>query len=141
VFWRTLSVDNNNTTLQLNSVEGLADNDYLLLCNNDRINLVKAADVNSSSKIVTLNSAYSGSTYYYGDYTGKYSFNIIYIRKTGETDNNGNDIYGLYVYIKDSGAGGKSYELIRGVEQLRVEYTTDGSSWIAVAGDVTGQLH
>ena len=66
--------------------------------------LVKASNINSGSSIVNLSQSPQGGDYYPDDYVGKYSFEVLYVRSTGEQDSQGQDIYLLYVYIKNSGA-------------------------------------
>ncbi|AVC44924.1 photosystem I protein M (PsaM) [Francisella tularensis subsp. novicida] len=132
-------INSPSTTLHLRSVDGLAADDYLFLCNKNSINLVKASNVNSGSSIVSLSQSPQGGDYYPGDYVGKYSLEILYVRDTGEQDSQGQDIYSLYVYIKDSGANGMSYELVRGVGNLQVEYATVSNNvvtWNNVTTDI-----
>ena len=47
-----------------------------------------------------------------------------YIRNTGDKDSDDNYIYSLYAYVKEGASQGTSYELVRGIENLRVEYAT-----------------
>ncbi|APC92194.1 MULTISPECIES: photosystem I protein M (PsaM) [Francisella] len=128
-----------NSTLHLRSVDGITASDYLFLCNKNSINLVKASNVNSNSNTINLSQSPQGSDYYPGDYIGKYSLEILYVRDTGKQDSQGQSIYSLYVYIKNSGANGMSYELVRGVENLQVEYATVSNNvitWNNVAADI-----
>ena len=67
------------------------------LCNKNSINLVKASNINSSSSIVNLSQSPQGGDYYPGDYVGKYSLEVLYVRSTGEQDSQGQDIYLLYI--------------------------------------------
>ncbi|QLE78768.1 type II secretion system protein [Francisella sp. Scap27] len=133
--------DTSNTTLELDSVDSISANDHLLLCNAGAINLVKALTINSGSSTVTLDSSYGGFPYYTGDYVGDYSLDIFYIKDTGEVDLQGNAIFGLYVYIKGDDASGDGvnddlYELVRGVENLKVSASLDGETWNQVVGDL-----
>ena len=115
-------INSPSTTLHLRSVDGITADDYLFLCNKNSINLVKASNINSGSSIVNLSQSPQGGDYYPGDYVGKYSLEVLYVRSTGEQDSQGQDIYLLY-YIS-SGANGMPYELVKGVENLQVEYAT-----------------
>nr|WP_256868907.1 photosystem I protein M (PsaM) [Francisella sp. Scap27] len=112
------------TSLELESTTGLEADDYLLLSNKDDANLVKIVSINSGSGIITLDTSPQNAIYYKGDYAGKYNFQIMYVRDTGEQDDEGNDIFALYVFIKSSSARGISYELVRGVSDFQVQYST-----------------
>ena len=126
--------NNSSNVLMLGSVDSFATGDYLLLCSADNVNIAKIAGLNESSNSVNLSLAPVG-VYYSGDYVGKYSLEVLYVADTGELDSDGNNIYGLYIYIKDSSTDRQSYELIRGVENLKVAYTTtsDGT-WTTLLG-------
>lgn len=138
---KTSLVANNDasTTLVVGSVSDITANDYLALCNKDYINILKASGINNTTDVITLSQAPSGSVYYSGDYLGTYSLEVLYIRDTGDTDDDGNEIYSLYVYIKNSSAQGMSYELIRGVKDLQLEYPTVSNgniTWHAISSDI-----
>lgn len=113
-----------DTKLSVNSISDINVGDYLLLCNKNSINLVKASSINTSANIVGLSRAPQSTDYYPGDYVGKYSLEILYIRDTGQKNDDGQNIYSLYVYIKGNSSTGKSYELVRGVQDMQVEYAT-----------------
>ena len=126
-----------NTSLELDDVSELAVNDYLALCNKDDFNLVKIASINSGT--ITLAQAPGESAYYAGDYAGKYELQIVYVRDTGDQDEDGNDIYSLYAYVKKRASQGVSYELVRGIKDLQVEYAavSGGSvTWNSVTTDL-----
>ena len=135
-----LTVNNSfSTSLTLDDTDSLAADDYLALCNKDHVNLVKISSMNSDGGVATLTQAPSESVYYAGDYAGKYELQIVYIRNTGDTDTDGNDIYSLYAYIKEGASQGNSYELVRGVQDLQVEYATvsgENITWNAVTTDL-----
>ena len=135
-----LTINNSfDTSLALDDTDSLAAGDYLALCNKDNINLVKISDMNSVDGVATLTQPSSESIYYTGDYAGKYELQIIYIRNTGDTDIDGNDIYSLYTYIKEGSSQGNSYELVRDVKDLKVEYATVSGgniTWNAVTTDL-----
>ncbi|MED7788327.1 photosystem I protein M (PsaM) [Francisella sp. 19X1-34] len=125
-------------TLYAKSIDDIDVGDYLFLCNRNSINLVKVASINTSSNAISLALAPQVSEYYPGDYIGKYSLEILYIRDTGQKDKDGQDIYSLYVYIKGSSSRGMSYELVRGINNLQVEYATisNGSViWSGISSD------
>ena len=127
-----------STSLNLDDVDSLAADDYLALCNKDQMNLVKISSV-SSGGAITLSQSPSDSIYYAGDYAGKYELQILYTKNTGEQDGAGNDIYSLYVYVKEGASQGISYELVRGVKDLQVEYATVSGGniiWDKVTTDV-----
>jgi len=128
-------VNNNNAnTLMLGSTDSFATGDYLLLCSADNVNIAKIAGLNESTNSVNLSLAPVG-VYYSGDYVGKYSLEVLYVADTGELDSDGNKIYGLYIYIKDSATDGQIYELVRGVENLKIEYTTTSdATWTTLSG-------
>ncbi len=93
-------INSPSATLHLRYVDGITADDYLFLCNKNSINLVKASNINSSSSIVNLSQSPQGGDYYPGDYVGKYSLEVLYVRSTGEQDSQGQDIYLLYIYQK-----------------------------------------
>ena len=125
---------NNSNTLMLGSVDSFATGDYLLLCSADNVNIAKIAGLNESANSVNLSLAPVG-VYYSGDYVGKYSLEMLYVGDTGDLDTDGSEIYSLYIYIKDSSTDGQIYELVRGVENLKIAYTTtiDGT-WNTLSG-------
>lgn len=128
-----------STSLEVSSVSGFSVGDYLAVCNKDDIDLVKVESIDSDANTFSLVSVPSSNVYYPGDYAGKYSLQIMYVRDTGEQDENGDAIYSLYVYIKENDSSGMSYELVRGVENLQVEYATvtDGNiTWNIVSSDI-----
>lgn len=130
--------NSSEVSLELKSNEGLAVDDYLLLSNKDTANLVKINAINDDG-VITLNSNPQDTVYYAGDYAGRYSFQVMYVRNTGEQDSDGNDITSLYIYIKSSSAQGRSYELVRGVNNMQVEHATvsgDVITWNAITTDM-----
>lgn len=133
------SANSLSTVLTVDSTADITAGDYLVLCNNESINLVKADSVDNNTSTVNLVLAPSGSIYYTGDYLGNYTLEIMYIRDTGDQDENGDDIYALYVYIKDSSSNGMSYELVRGLKDLQIEYASvsEGDiTWNSVTTDL-----
>ena len=126
-------------TLYSKSADDIDVGDYLFLCNMSGINLVKVSSVDTGSNTIGLALAPQITEYYPGDYIGKYSLEILYIRDTGQKDKDWHDIYSLYVYIKGSSSTGRSYELIRGVNDLQIEYATINNgnvTWNSVSSDV-----
>ncbi|MED7818778.1 MULTISPECIES: PilW family protein [unclassified Francisella] len=127
-----------DTTLGVKSINNISTGDYLFLCNRNAINLVRVSSINEGTNTVGLSRAPQSAEYYPGDYIGKYSLEILYIRDTGQKDDNGQSIYSLYVYIKDSASTGMSYELVRGVSDLQVEYATvngGNTTWNSITSD------
>jgi len=132
-----------STSLSLADTDSLAGGDYLALCNKEHIDLVKipsgSSVPTSGEGAVTLKNAPSESAYYAGDYAGKYELQILYIRDTGDKGSDNNKIYSLYAYVKEGASQGTSYELVRGVENLKVEYATISGGnivWNTVSTDV-----
>ncbi|AEI35261.1 hypothetical protein [Francisella salina] len=127
---RTFLTDVNSlsSNLSLDSVEDISVGDYLLLCNKNDIFLLKVASISSGSSVVNLSESPQGSDYYPGDYVGRYSLEVLYIRDSGAVDESGQAIFSLYVYIKDSDSNGISYELVRGVQNLQIETATVANS-------------
>lgn len=126
------------TTLNVKSTSDIDVGDYLFLCNKNSINIVKVSSVNASANTVGLSRAPQSTEYYPGDYVGKYSLEILYIRDTGQKNDDGQNIYLLYVYMKGNSSTGKSYELVRGVQDMQVEYATVSSgnvTWHSIATD------
>ncbi|AJC48649.1 photosystem I protein M (PsaM) [Allofrancisella guangzhouensis] len=133
----TKLADTNNlsTILKLDSLNNLAVDGYIALCNKSYVNLTKVVSINSETNTVELAFA-PNSIYYPGDYAGVYRLEILYIKNTGNQDKDGNDIYSLYVYIKTNSSSGNTYELVRGVKDLQVEYATVNSgniTWNSVS--------
>ena len=132
--------NNNSNTLMLGSIDSFATGDYLLLCNANNINIAKIAGLNESTNSVNLSLAPVG-VYYSGDYVGRYSLEVLYVADTGDLDTDGNKIYGLYIYIRDSETDDQVYELIVGVENLKIQYTTtNNGAWSTLVGskDIDG---
>ncbi|QUE31670.1 type IV pilus modification PilV family protein [Francisella philomiragia] len=132
-------VNSLSTELSLNSVEDISAGDYLLLCNKNDINLLKVASISSGSSVVNLSESPQGSDYYPGDYVGKYSLEVLYIRDSGAVDEAGQTIFSLYVYIKNSESNGMSYELVRGVQNLQIETATVSNgnlTWSAIPSEL-----
>ncbi|QIW09447.1 prepilin-type N-terminal cleavage/methylation domain-containing protein [Francisella sp. LA112445] len=111
-----------NLNLYLNSIEQLEKNDYLALCNNDDINLVRITDVDKKHNKVGLVIAPS-SEYHKGDYVGKYSIQIFYIAADNVSNNSGKLSYSLYLYTKDGSNPGVSYPVVDGVSDLKISYS------------------
>jgi type IV pilus assembly protein PilW len=125
--------------LKVKSAEFFEKNDYLLMCNKSSVSLVLASDVDSDNNSVSLVQSPSTAEFYPGDYVGKYSLEILYIRDSEDKSDDGKSIYSLYVYIKDGSARGVSYELIRGIDDFKVEYgiiTNKSVSWVPVTSNV-----
>jgi type IV pilus assembly protein PilW len=130
---------NLSSILRVKSTEFFEKNDYLLMCNKSSVSLVLVSDVNSDSNRVSLVHSPSTSEFYPGDYVGKYSLEILYISDTEDKNDDGESIYALYVYIKNGSARGVSYELVRGVDDFKVEYGTVANknvSWVPVTSNV-----
>jgi type IV pilus assembly protein PilW len=137
-FTHLASTNSSSDTLSLDSVNNISTNDYLMLCNSAAIDIVKVSGVVSSTNTVSLTLPPTGSTYEIGDYAGKMTLEILYTRDTGDEDANGDSIFSLYVYIMSGSSNGMSYELIRGVHDLHVEYGTvlnNVITWTAVSSD------
>ncbi|API86152.1 PilW family protein [Francisella uliginis] len=111
-----------NLNLHLDSIEQLEKNDYLALCNNNDINIVKIAGVNKKQNRVSL-AIDPFSEYHKGDYVGKYSIQIFYIAASHDINNPDKLNYSLYLYTKDGSNKGVSYPIIDGVDDLKVSYS------------------
>ncbi|WP_052399154.1 hypothetical protein [Candidatus Francisella endociliophora] len=132
----TLSGNLINSTLNLDSSEGIATGDYLTLCNSQQVDLVKVSTINQND--ITLTNPATGQ-YITGDYVGKFEILLFYIGDSGRVDSDGNDIYSLFLYIKSGANAGQAYELVSGVNNLKVSYATvDNNSiiWNNVSNDV-----
>ncbi|MEY8714037.1 PilW family protein [Francisella philomiragia] len=132
-------INSSSSELYITSVGDISAGDYLFLCNKKYINLVKATSINSGSSIIDLSRVTQGGAYYPGDYVGKYSLQILYIRDSGVVDDDGQNIYSLYVFIKDSNSRGMSYELVRGVDNLIIELATVSNgnvTWNSISNDI-----
>ncbi|MED7787662.1 prepilin-type cleavage/methylation domain-containing protein [Francisella sp. 19X1-34] len=111
-----------NLNLYLDSTDQLERNDYLALCNNNDINLVRVVGVNKNYKKVRLAIA-PLSEYHKGDYAGKYSIQIFYIATNNNPNSSGKLNYSLYLYTKDGSNPGVSYPIVDGVSDLKISYS------------------
>ncbi|WP_150466780.1 PilW family protein [Francisella sp. SYW-9] len=111
-----------NLNLYLNSTEQLEKDDYLALCNNDDINLVKIAHVDKKHKKISLAIA-PQSEYHKGDYVGKYGIQIFYIAADNSRNTSGRLKYSLYLYTKDGSNPGVTYPIVDGVSDLKISYS------------------
>ncbi|AIT09883.1 N-terminal cleavage protein [Candidatus Francisella endociliophora] len=109
-----------NLSLYLDSVDQLDKGDYLALCNNDDVNIVKIDSV--SDRKVELNIAPS-SEYHKNDYAGKYSIQIFYIAANQSKENPENVNYSLFMYTKSGSHKGVTYPVIDGVSDLKISYS------------------
>lgn len=111
-----------NLNLHLDSIDQLEKNDYLALCNNNDINLVKIANVNKIQKDVSL-AIDPSSEYHKGDYVGKYSIQIFYIAASHDSNDSDRLSYSLYLYTKTGSNRGVAYPVIDGVSDLKISYS------------------
>ena len=118
----TSSTNLANSTLYLDSTNGVNADDYLALCNSGQINLIKVSNVGKSNDI-TLSQPATGK-YIVDDYVSKFEILLFYIGGSGRIDNYVNTIYSLFLYIKNSSSMGQNYELVSEIENLKVSYTT-----------------
>lgn len=111
-----------NLNLYLSSTEQLEKNNYLALCNDNYINIVKVASVNKRYNEIGLTVAPLGE-YYKGDYVGKYSVQIFYIAANYDQNDSQKLVYSLYLYTKEGSNRGVSYPIIDGVSDLKINYS------------------
>ena len=109
-----------NLTLKLDKTVSWSQGDYLALCNNDDVDVVKVESNDRNLNNIRL-AATAYSEYGKGDYIGKFDINILYIGDTGEKDARGNIIYSLNLFTNNSSTS-TSYALIDGVSNLKVSY-------------------
>ena len=109
-----------NLTLKLDGGVNWARGDYLALCNNDDVDVVKVEDNDKEGNDIRL-AATPYSEYGKSDYVGKFDINIFYIGDTGEKDEQGNMLYSLNLFT-NNGNTSTSYALIDGVSDLKVSY-------------------
>lgn len=109
-----------NLDLSLDSINQLEKGDYLALCNNDDVNIVKIANIKDGK--VNLRIAAS-SEYHKGDYAGKYSTQIFYIATNPLKDDPSKVNYSLFMYVKNGSAEGVSYPIVDGVSDLKLSYS------------------
>ncbi|ORM39029.1 hypothetical protein A2G94_03760 [Francisella endosymbiont of Ornithodoros moubata] len=132
----TSSTNLANSTLYLDSTNGINAADYLALCNSGQIDLIKVSNVDKSNDI-TLSQPATGQ-YIVDDYVCKFEIFLFYIGGSGRVDNYVNTIYSLFLYIKHSSSMGQNYELVSGIENLKVSYTTIENNqiiWHNISGD------
>ncbi|QLE79846.1 prepilin-type N-terminal cleavage/methylation domain-containing protein [Francisella sp. Scap27] len=106
-------------TLNVDNTLEPAANDFLAICNDDEIDIVKATASNNNQ--IKLAAAPLGD-YHRGDYVGKFAVNIFYIADTGEKDKLGHTIEGLFLYTKNGSGLANSQLLISGVSNLKVSF-------------------
>jgi Tfp pilus assembly protein PilW len=127
-------VENSNVKLEFS--DNLSDGDYLALCTDDSVDLVKVESNDSESDSIELVQNPSNS-YDPGDYVGKYQVTTFYTAETGRVDKDGQLIYALYVYIQD-GQNVVNKEVIEGVKNLKVNSAnvSDGNvTWEPITSD------
>lgn len=106
-------------TILTDKLLNVTKNDYLAICNNDQIDIVKAtATIDNQIKLA----AAPLSEYNRNDYVGKVGVDIYYIADTGKRDKLDNTIYGLFLYTKKGSELATSQLLIDGVSDLKVSY-------------------
>ncbi|MFT4694484.1 MAG: type IV pilus assembly protein PilW [Francisella sp.] len=113
-----------NLTLKLDKRVRWEQGDYLALCNNDDVDIVKVEknDRNNNDRFNDIRLATTPySEYGKGDYIGKVDVNIFYIGDRGEKDEQGNIFYSLNLFT-NNGSISSSYSLIEGVSDLKVSY-------------------
>ncbi|MGQ4002666.1 prepilin-type N-terminal cleavage/methylation domain-containing protein [Francisellaceae bacterium CB299] len=111
-----------NLTLKLDKRVSWQQGDYLALCNNDDVDVVKVEKNNNNDQLNDIRLAATPySEYGKGDYVGKFDVNIFYIGDTGEKDKQGNRLYSLNLFTNNSNTS-SSYALIDGVSDLKVSY-------------------
>ncbi|WP_052399157.1 hypothetical protein [Candidatus Francisella endociliophora] len=131
-----LSQDIANTTIYADSIDGVTGGDYIAVCNDSGVNLVKAKTINIDSNQIEIEqtpSNYFGA----GDYIGKFQVHTYYI---GSTDNieGGDPIYALYLNVND-GVVSESYKLFDRVSDLEVYYATVNEqevNWTHIDSDI-----
>ena len=109
-----------NLSLKLDERVNWAQGDYLALCNNDDVDVVKMENNGKENNDIRL-AATPYNEYGKGDYVGKFDINILYIGDNGEKDEQGNILYSLNLFT-NNGSTSTSYALIDGVSDLKVRY-------------------
>lgn len=112
-----------NLTLKVDKRVEWKQGDYLALCNNDEVDIVKVqARVDNDKKLNDIRLAATAySEYGKGDYVGKFDINIFYINSVGKKDQQGNVLYSLNLFT-NNGDTSSSSPLIDGVSDLKVSY-------------------
>lgn len=126
-----------NLTLNIDSNNDITTNDYLALCNSNQIDLVKVSSIGQSNDIEITQPA--GGQYITGDYVGKFQILLFYIGDSGRIDDDSSIIYSLFLYIKNGANSGQTYELVSGVNNLKVSYATVENKsiiWNSISNDV-----
>jgi prepilin-type N-terminal cleavage/methylation domain-containing protein len=115
------SLDSKPTSYTLNVDHPLepAANDFLAICNDDEIDIVKVTASNDNQ--IKLAAAPLGD-YNRGDYVGKLAVNIFYIADTGEKDKFGHSEDGLFLYTKNGSGLANSQLLVSGVSNLKISF-------------------
>lgn len=127
-----------NLSLILNQPQQWQAGDYLTLCNNNSIDIVKVAAINHTDNKVTLAKAPSNE-YDKADYVGKYVIQILYIAFKPDPENPAKFDYGLYLFTKDSSNNGVSYPIVDGVYDLKISYSilnTKNITWKDIHKDI-----
>ncbi|AEB27257.1 prepilin-type N-terminal cleavage/methylation domain protein [Francisella cf. novicida Fx1] len=129
-----------NLSLPLATSQQWHSGDYLALCNNDYVDIVKVASIDKNKRKVNLVVA-PANEFDRGDYVGKFSIQIFYIAATHDPKDSQKIIYSLYMYNREGSANAVTYPLVDGVSDLNVSYALidkDNLAWrdIATATDL-----
>lgn len=108
-------------TLNIKQPLDVTRNDYLAICNNDQIDVVKATASNDTGNQIKLAAAPLGD-YNRGDYVGKLGINIFYIADTGEKDDLGQTVYGFFLYSKNGSGLANTQLLVDDVSDLKISF-------------------
>lgn len=126
----------NDTETMVDSVSGVIKGDYLAVCNDNEIDLLKAKSINTNLKQIEFEQT-PASQFSSGNYIGKFQVQTYYIGDTGRVENN-KPVYALYVNIQE-GDTSQSYELITGVSNLQIYYADinqNDINWIHITNDI-----
>ncbi|APC92199.1 MULTISPECIES: PilW family protein [Francisella] len=111
-----------NLSLPLATSQQWHSGDYLALCNNDYVDIVKVASIDKDKSRVNLVIA-PANEFDRGDYVGKFSVQIFYIAAIHDQKNSQKIIYSLYMYNKEGSKSAAIYPLIEGVSNLNISYS------------------
>ncbi|MBK2025597.1 PilW family protein [Francisella philomiragia] len=126
-----------NLSLYLQDFQQWQKGDYLALCNNDYIDIVKVLKTDNTTKTIKLVSAPTNE-FNKGDYVGKINIQIFYTAAVANLKNPGKYTYSLYMFVKSGDNNAVTYPLVEGVSNLKLAYAIldkDKLSWKEILQD------
>ncbi|WP_041263584.1 PilW family protein [Francisella salina] len=128
-----------NLSLYLDKTQQWQNGDYLALCNNDYIDIVKISSTNNETKQIRLASA-PANEFNKGDYIGKINIQIFFTAATVDPKKPSEYKYSLYMLVKNGQAHATVYPIVEGVSDLKLTYVVSDNknlSWKEIYQDTS----